>query len=103
MPLLLTGLEGGQYWHFVLPPHSQNILYIKEDKHTKEVPAIMRKYDYGVKTLKSNASVSNSFGKVVVTTNTTKTNDNTIGKLKNKTYYTYKTGGLQNRTRPKTF
>lgn len=63
----------------------------------------MQKYDYGTKSLKSNASVSNSFGKVVVTTNTTKTNDNTVSKLKNKTYYSYKKGSLQNRTRPKTF
>lgn len=63
----------------------------------------MRKYDYGTKTLKSNASVSNSFGKVVVTTGTTKTNDNTIGKLRNKTYFRYTKGSLLNRTRPKTF
>ena len=30
MPLLLTGLEGGQYWHFALKRHSQNILYIRK-------------------------------------------------------------------------
>lgn len=63
----------------------------------------MRAYDYGTKTLKANAAVSDGYGKVKVTTGTTKTNDSQLQKLRNKTYYRYGKGQLQNRTRPKTF
>lgn len=64
---------------------------------------IMRAYDYGTKTLKSNSSANNSYGKVSLPMNTTKTNDSQLDKLKNKAYFRYGKGSLQNKTRPKTF